>query len=134
MVFEEANVEPELGRGSVERYEVTVQSGAEHRAFHGADHQPGESGAIERRWQTTTRLVQQFIDATGLDPEMVGLFAGALAYTRYGWLKRAVMKRIVASEGGNTDTSRDHEYTDWDAVDDFAADVYALAAARAAAG
>lgn len=80
------------------------------------------------------RLVQQLLDATGLDPAMVGLFAGALAYTRYGWLKRAVMKRIVAGEGGETDTSRDHEYTDWDAVDAFADDVYALAASRATAG
>ncbi len=78
------------------------------------------------------RLVQQFLDATGLDPDMVGLFAGALAYRRYGWLKRAVMKRIVAAEGGDTDTSRDHEYTDWDAVDQFAADVLALAGSGSA--
>ena len=77
-----------------------------------------------------SRLVQQLIDATGLDPSMVGLFAGALAYTRYGWLKRAVMKRIAVSEGGDTDTTVDHEYTDWEAVDHFAADVFALAEAQ----
>ena len=73
------------------------------------------------------RLAQQLLDATGLDPDMVGLFAGALAYTRYGWLKRTLMKRIAAQEGGDTDTSVDYEYTDWDAVDHFAADVVALA-------
>jgi menaquinone-dependent protoporphyrinogen oxidase len=39
--------------------------------------------------------------------------AGRLAYTRYGLLKRFVMRRIAAKAGGPTDTSRDHEMTDW---------------------
>jgi menaquinone-dependent protoporphyrinogen oxidase len=30
------------------------------------------------------------------------------------------MKRIARKEGGPTDTSRDYEYTDWEAVDRFA--------------
>ena len=81
-----------------------------------------------------SRMVQEFLDATSLDPVIVGLFAGALAYTRYGWLKRTVMKRIAAAEGGDTDTSRDHEYTDWDAVNDFARDVYGVAASQVEAG
>lgn len=110
--------EAELGAVPVAMFQVSLTSAVDD------DVHAGEAN----------RLVQQFLDATGLDPAMVGLFAGALAYTRYGWLKRAVMKRIVASEGGDTDTSRDHEYTDWDAVDDFAADVCALAATRATAG
>lgn len=71
-------------------------------------------------------LVQKLLDATGLDPDIVGLFAGALAYTRYGWFKRHLMQRIAASEGGDTDASTDHEYTDWDAVDDFTRDALAL--------
>jgi menaquinone-dependent protoporphyrinogen oxidase len=50
----------------------------------------------------------------------VKLVAGALPYTRYGWLKRAVMKRIVKRAGGSTDVSRDHEYTDWTDLWDFA--------------
>jgi menaquinone-dependent protoporphyrinogen oxidase len=29
------------------------------------------------------------------------------------------MKRIAKREGGSTDTSHDHEYTDWDAVARF---------------
>jgi menaquinone-dependent protoporphyrinogen oxidase len=27
------------------------------------------------------------------------------------------MKRIARASGGSTDTSRDHEYTDWEALD-----------------
>lgn len=71
-------------------------------------------------------LLRQLLDDTGLDPDIVGLFAGALRYTRYGWLKRHVMASIAKSEGADSDTSRDHEYTDWDAVDHFARDVAAL--------
>lgn len=50
----------------------------------------------------------------------VEMIAGALMYTQYGWLTKWIMKRIAKKEGGSTDTSRDHEYTDWDQVDAFA--------------
>ena len=52
----------------------------------------------------------------------MGLFAGALVYTRYGWLKKRLMRSIAKRDGSDTDMSRDHEYTDWDAVDEFARD------------
>lgn len=68
-------------------------------------------------------LVTKLLDATGFDPDVVARFAGALAYTRYGWMKRRLMHQIMRREGGETDTSRDHEYTDWDAVEGFAHDV-----------
>ncbi|MCB0949487.1 MAG: protoporphyrinogen oxidase [Mycobacterium sp.] len=71
------------------------------------------------------QLLGRLLDATGLDPDLVGLFAGALAYTRYGWLKRKLMTRIAADQGDDTDTTRDHEYTDWAAVEDFAIDALA---------
>lgn len=44
---------------------------------------------------------------------------GALPYTRYNWLKK-IMKRIVSKAGGDTDTTRDYEYTDWDDLRVFA--------------
>lgn len=39
----------------------------------------------------------------------------------------------AAREGTDTDMTRDHEYTDWDAVDHFAQDAYSLIAGVAAA-
>ena len=57
------------------------------------------------------------------------MFAGALLYTRYGWVKRHLMRAIARHEGGDVDTSRDHDYTDWDAVEHFAGDVAAMVAA-----
>ena len=33
------------------------------------------------------------------------------------------MKRIVQSGGGDIDTSRNHEYTNWQAVEEFAKEI-----------
>ena len=72
-----------------------------------------------------TRYVDEFREATGWEPDLVGVFGGALRFSEYGFVKRALMKRIAADATGDTDTSRDYEYTDWDAVgafvDEFAA-------------
>ena len=80
------------------------------------------------------QLLQRLLDGTGLDPDIVGLFGGALASTRYGWLKRRAMHHIAASRGDPTDTSTDHEFTDWEAVDHFAGDALALIHATAESG
>jgi menaquinone-dependent protoporphyrinogen oxidase len=86
-------------------------------------------------------LVDEMIEDTGWHPDRVAIFAGTRAYTRYGPLTRWVMKRIAAKEGADTDTSRDHEYTDWRAVDAFAdafaddlAGAHATAATRESSG
>jgi menaquinone-dependent protoporphyrinogen oxidase len=70
------------------------------------------------------RKFENFEQQTGWRPVQIGLFSGALLYRQYGFLKRLMMKRIVSSKPGNlsTDTSRDHEYTEWDAVERFAED------------
>lgn len=75
-------------------------------------------------------LVDEFVEATGWQPDRVGLFGGALRYSQYGFLTRLVMKRIARKEGGATDTSRDHEYTDWAEVEAFARDFAAFAEGR----
>src|SRR5262249_58066965 len=63
--------------------------------------------------ETALRLVQELLDRTHFDPDLVGLFAGALVYTRYGWFKRHVMRAIARREGGDTDLRYDYDYTDW---------------------
>jgi menaquinone-dependent protoporphyrinogen oxidase len=73
---------------------------------------------VEHDLQT---IVDQFVASTGWRPGVVKFVAGALPYTKYGWLRRLVMKRIVAKAGGDTDTSRDYEYTDWTDLRHFAA-------------
>jgi menaquinone-dependent protoporphyrinogen oxidase len=68
----------------------------------------------------TMRVVEKLVAETGWRPDRVELVAGALQYTRYNFLVRFVMRRIAKAEGGDTDTSRDYEYTDWTAVERFA--------------
>ena len=46
-------------------------------------------------------------------------FAGANKYAQYGFIIRNIMKHIAKKEGRSTDTSQDHEYTDWDKVTQF---------------
>ena len=82
---------------------------------------------------TAQGLVQELLDRTGFDPDLVGMFAGALVYTKYGWFKRHVMRAISRREGGDTDLTRDYEYTDWQAVEQFAHDVHKLVEANVAA-
>ena len=71
--------------------------------------------------------VTELLDATGWQPDRIGIFAGALKFSEYGWLKGKLMKQI-ATDFGETDTGRDHVYTDWDAVTAFAEDFLAQAA------
>lgn len=86
--------------------------------------------------EQTLEVVERFVRRTGWRPVRVELIAGALLYTRYNFLIRFVMKRIVAGEGGDTDTSRDYEYTDWPAVERFARELVGshFDSARAKAG
>jgi menaquinone-dependent protoporphyrinogen oxidase len=67
-------------------------------------------------------ILDRFVAETGWRPAAAKFVAGALPYTRYGWLQRAIMKRIVQKAGGDTDTCRDFEYTDWNDLRHFAAD------------
>lgn len=67
-------------------------------------------------------IVNEFLRATGWRPWTTRNVAGALLYTKYNLLTRWFMKRIAAKAGGDTDTSRDYEYTDWADVRAFAAE------------
>ncbi len=64
--------------------------------------------------------VAKFCHATGWTPQRVEHVAGAFLYTQHDFFKRLAMKYIARSKGGPTDTSRDFEYTDWDALGRFA--------------
>ena len=66
------------------------------------------------------KLVNKFIEETHWQPTKTQTFGGAILYTQYGFCKRLMMKMILRSAGGPTDTSCDHELTDWNAVSRFA--------------
>ncbi|MGZ6125951.1 MAG: flavodoxin domain-containing protein, partial [Myxococcales bacterium] len=66
------------------------------------------------------KTFRHFVDRTGWRPNARLAVAGALPYSRYTPWTRLVMKFISWMTGGDTDTSRDYEYTDWEQVEDFA--------------
>lgn len=73
-------------------------------------------GVLEKNTKTThelERILNRFEARARWHPGAIKMVAGALPYTRYGWIKKWVMKRIVRRAGGDTDTTRDYEYTDW---------------------
>ena len=91
------------------------------------------AGGPGARPKTAQSYLEQFRKRTGWRPRTELSFAGACYYTRYNPFIRFMMRLIVGMAGGETDTSRDYEYTDWPAVDRFAGQFAAQAGAQARA-
>ena len=87
------------------------EAGAEDPARSAAERQHSAEDA--------QRMIDVFVKETGWRPEHALAAAGALAYTKYNFLVRFLMKRIARKAGAPTDTSRDYEFTDWPALDRF---------------
>ena len=89
------------------------------------------SSANEEKREEAAGYVESFLTETGWHPDRIGQFGGALRFSEYGFLKRLMMKRIakdlLTEERGR---NGDIEFTDWDAVDAFAADVAAFVEGR----
>ena len=83
----------------------------------------------ERRAEAAS-YVDDLLEETDWSPDRIGLFGGALRYSKYGFLKRLVMKQIAGRKKGNVDTSRDYEYTDWEEVSAFGNDFVAFVEGR----
>jgi menaquinone-dependent protoporphyrinogen oxidase len=75
---------------------------------------PGEKRSVAEGY------VADFLRRTGWQPRASAIFAGALRYSQYRPWTRWLVRLVMGVAGGETDASRDHEYTDWDAVDRFA--------------
>lgn len=77
----------------------------------------------EKRTPQTNAYTRKFLLSTPWKPAQCVVFAGALRYPRYGWLDRIMIKLIMKMTGGETDTTKEVEYTDWQQVDQFARDL-----------
>jgi menaquinone-dependent protoporphyrinogen oxidase len=81
---------------------------------------PGATPEERAAHATNVRqILERFYTETGWRPKHVTAVAGAVLYTKYNFLVRFIMKRISKQAGGSTNTSQDHEYTDWRALDRF---------------
>ena len=87
------------------------------------------SAARKEKPEIASAYREDFLRRTGWQPAFSQSFAGALPYSRYNPFLRFVMRLIARAAGGDTDTSRDYEYTDWKAVESFAGRFATLLAA-----
>lgn len=72
--------------------------------------------------------VDALLAATAVRPDATACIAGALPYRDYALPTRWLMRRIAGKQGLPTDTSRNHDLTDWAVVERFADEAAALVA------
>ncbi len=77
------------------------------------------AGDDAEAWKELGDITTTFMNDTGWKPLHIEQVAGALLYTKYDFFKKFIMRMIAKRSGGNTDTSGDHEYTDWAKVKAF---------------
>jgi menaquinone-dependent protoporphyrinogen oxidase len=69
----------------------------------------------------TREMIDRLLDDTGLVPNRTLAVAGALRYRQYDLPTRILMRLIARRHGAPTDLDTDVEFTDWAAVEQFAA-------------
>lgn len=72
-------------------------------------------------------LVRGFLQETGLVPLKLRYVAGALKYTQYDFMKRLLERSFHPHLANASDTAHDHEYTDWNDVEEFVDEFLAAA-------
>lgn len=68
----------------------------------------------------TNAYMKKFLELSPWQPQQQAVFAGALLYSQYGFFDKFMIRLIMKITGGETDTSKDIEYTDWQKVEAFA--------------
>lgn len=74
----------------------------------------------EKRTPQTNAYTRKFLLESPWEPGCCAVFAGALRYPRYGFFDRIMIQLIMRMTKGETDTSKEVEYTDWQQVARFA--------------
>ena len=70
----------------------------------------------------TNVYTRKFLEQSPWTPDRCLVAAGALRYPRYRWFDKVMIRLIMKMTGGETDTSKEIEYTDWPQVAEFARD------------
>ncbi|MBA2814319.1 menaquinone-dependent protoporphyrinogen IX dehydrogenase [Candidatus Pantoea persica] len=82
----------------------------------------------EKRSPQTNAYTRKFLQQSPWAPECCAVFAGALRYPRYRWFDRVMIQLIMRMTGGETDKTKEVEYTDWQQVARFAREFVRLPA------
>lgn len=118
------------GRHQESIVEFVTQHSEALAAMPTAFFQVSMSAASETKAADAATYLEVFLEETGWNPDRIAQFGGALRFSEMGFLKRLVVKQVVKRGDPDVDLSGDAEWTDWDAVEDFANDVAAFAEGR----
>ena len=92
-----------------------------------------EAEEDEMKRQEIQQIINRFLSDVDWHPTVIASFAGAVPFSRYGFIKKLIMRSIMRRRVGEVDVSKDYEYTDWVSVDEFVDQFEShLAVARAA--
>ncbi|MGC7561047.1 menaquinone-dependent protoporphyrinogen IX dehydrogenase [Pasteurella sp. PK-2025] len=94
-----------------------------HSAFFAVNLTARKSG---KNTPETNVYVRKFLQRIDWQPHLSAVFAGALLYPRYSFFDRTMIRLIMKITGGETDTSKEVEYTDWTKVNAFAQQIETL--------
>ena len=114
-----------VGQHSAEVTRFVKEHRAQLDALPGAFISVSMSASTVEKRDAAEAYLMAFLTETGWQPAVHGVVGGALRYSQYGVLKRAMIRHIARKEGLPTDTSRDHEFTDWEAVRTLTRDLLA---------
>ncbi|QIZ78202.1 menaquinone-dependent protoporphyrinogen IX dehydrogenase [Ferrimonas lipolytica] len=78
----------------------------------------------------TNSYVGKFLQQSSWRPALVGVFAGKLNYSIYGWRDRWVIRFIMWLTKGPTNPDTNKEFTDWGKVELFADQLASLGSAQ----
>lgn len=79
------------------------------------------SAAFEDGKKEAQDYVDHFAEATGWQPALTHLTAGALKYSEYDFFKEQIIRYVVMAGRPIPSTQKDWEFTDWAALDTFLA-------------
>jgi menaquinone-dependent protoporphyrinogen oxidase len=74
----------------------------------------------EKNQPETNPYLQKFLKQISWQPKTMAVFAGKIDYPRYGFLDKQAIRFIMWMTKGPTDPTAVVEFTNWDAVDEFA--------------
>lgn len=77
------------------------------------------AGENPRDWEGIEQCLERFLRETQWKPTAIHHAAGAIRYSQYDFFKRLVIHFIATRRGQKTNTSRDYDLTDYDALKNF---------------
>ncbi|PID51272.1 MAG: menaquinone-dependent protoporphyrinogen IX dehydrogenase [Pasteurellales bacterium] len=105
---------PIVAKFIAQHYEILNQKKSAFFSVNIVARKPGKNTA------QTNAYTKKFLQKIKWKPTIAEVFAGRLMYPKYRWYDRLAIQFIMRLTGGETDTTKEFEYTNWKQVKAFA--------------